>query len=1245
MGEGDGLTVAQAAEELGTSPQTVRALLRKGELDGRQRPWGSRYVWEVSRPGLDEFLDRYGRLDGHRRQPRTTPAPAAGALDSLLAERPPAPRPFLLRPRGRATLVVVVAGLPLLVVWAGVRLLPDVWWFQEVGQADVLRRVLTAKLEVHLVVTAVAALFVGCHLAVALRRTGVARSGAGLLALVGTSLLTGSIFGSAARGHWQEFLLWGHRQPFGLDDPIHGRDVGFFVFSLPLELLVAGWLLSLVALTTGYVVAVDWFRGTLGFRPVRAGPGVQVHLAVLGATFLLVVAWRLSLERYLLELGQPSTREPNSFAGAGFVDVQVRLPWLTFLTVATVVLAAVVLSAPLVARAGRRRTTRLVVLSGALLGGAAALVGAVLPAVVQRFVVDPNPLLSEQPYLEDSLAATRTGLGLDAIEVEPYTPTGSFSAADFPSMSRRLENVAEWDAFVLEARMRQLVTDRPFYRPPEPVLDVPPDEGRRRPTLVSARQLDVSEIPGAGTWVNDRLAYTHGLGLIRFSGTEIGAARQPRLLDSGLEVEEPRIYFGDLPPPSVAEDDEEQPAVLSATTDAGLADSPWVLVATRRPEVDFPGAEAPREGAYSYDGPAGIEVSGWVRRAVLGAVLGSKELLLSEDVTSQSRLLLHRDVHDRLHALAPFLRWDQDAVPLTANGRIVFVVEGYTTSDWFPYAQQVELAGVPTSYARASVRATVDAFTGEVDLYLTDDADPIARAWSGIFPSLFSPEDEMPAELRSRLRYPRELFEAQATGYERFHVTRPDVFVSDAEAWARPLALSGPIEVAGDIDFDESDEDDLRLTLPPSYKFAPPPGGMSPRLIVETYYTPRAGQNLVASLSGWVDAQGRPRLTSRVLPRTPVTLGPAQMSRLAFASTRVRNLLGIRNLEIRDLAASSLDTVLLGRPRLLFFPGGVLQLQSLYEGSRGPGAARLIGVTAFLDGRVGLGVDIETAVRQALNEPPQVDVVRVAAPVVVGRPVELTFEVANGRRAFVTVRSPGGRHHATVKIRNGTGSVDWTPDAAGTARVHVEVAGLDGTSVTDAAELLVLEPRPRIRLPDPPRRAVVGRPVDVPFEVTDGERASVRVSTSAGVVFHRDFLLPRGRGVATWTPQRAGRALVVIRARGPGGRTTTESLRLVVVRRPPEVPPPRVDLLRVPDDLTVGTPAELALRAEDCASAVAKIDSDETEGRVWRFPCPTRRGTFVWRPVEPGRYLLTVTARGDGTAAQVTTRLRVRGRR
>jgi uncharacterized protein len=1284
MGEGDDLTVTEAAEALGTSPQTVRTLLRNGELRGRKRPWGTRYVWVPSQQGVDEFLAEFGRLDGRRRRPPSvvTP-PTERAVEPLeTVESPAAPtetvpapghegsppeaphptaqpadlsqsvwererqdrRPFVLRPRGRATVVVIILGIPMALAFAAARVVPGALWFEELGQGDVFNRVVAARVELYLLIAGTVAIFVGANLAIALRRTEIVETGVGVLGVMATAVVTATLFASATGGHWQTYELWKHRQTFGVVDPIHGKDVGFFVFTLPFERLVSGWLLWLIPIGALYAAGVYKARGALTVRPVRASFDAQLHLAALTAFFLLSVAWRWRLDQFSLELGQPSSSPGQAYAGAGYVDVHVRSPGLLALSALALMLAVACVATPFIARKGHARAAALVAgVPALLLLVGSFLVGGLIPALVQRYVVDPSPLASEQPYLLRSMDATRSGLGLDAIDVQPYSPTGDFSRGGFSALSDRLKNVQVWDSWVLQARMRELVTDTPYFSPGEPSLDAVRVNGRRQTTIDSARELDLRPLgTTADNWINDRVAYTHGLGLIRFSGTATSQSREPRALDTGLGLRQPRIYFGNLPQLRVApEPDEDEPKIYTPTTSARTEESPWVLVDTRRPEVDIPRADGTTQPAYHYTGSGGIELSNWVRRAMFALALGSKELLLSDDITPDTRILLHRDVNDRLQTLAPFIQWDSQATPLTYDGRIVFVVDGYTTSQSYPYSEQVSLAGTSVSYARPSVRATVDAFSGRVDLYLVDPSDPIARAWSEIFPTLFRPRTAMPRELDQRLRYPYDLFAAQATAYERFHATDPDVFVSGSDAWTRPIALSGPLEVAGDVNFDESDEDELRLTMQPGYAFAPPPGQTAPRLILGTYYSPREGQNLVASLTGWIDAEGRARLASRTLSRDPVTLGPAQVSRLVFATPRVRNLLGLRNLEVRDLDVSSLDTVLLGDPRLIFLSGGVIQIQSLYEGSRGPGAARLLGVTAFLNGRAGLGPDIDSAIRQALNSPPDVDAVRPEDPVVVGEPVRLAFHVHNAEREVVTVMSAGGRQRTDIKLQTGRGAVEWTPSAVGPATFRVEVTGLDGTVVEDTAHFSVLSHGPTLKVGELPKRVVVGRPVRLTFAVTHAVNASAEVSTRSGIVFTRLYTIRNGTGVIDWTPKSPGEAVLLIRVGGHQGQTVRKKVRIDVAPGPKTTPPPTVTITHAPDLATVGKPADFAFSADGCDVASAQIEGASGEVRVWRFPCPADKAAFTWTPAKPGDYVLKVVARGPDSTTQVVTPLTV----
>jgi hypothetical protein len=367
------------------------------------------------------------------------------------------------------------------------------------------------------------------------------------------------------------------------------------------------------------------------------------------------------------------------------------------------------------------------------------------------------------------------------------------------------------------------------------------------------------------------------------------------------------------------------------------------------------------------------------------------------------------------------------------------------------------------------------------------------------------------------------------------------------------------------------------------------------------------------------------------------------MSRLVFATPRVRNLLGLRNLEIRDLEKSSLDAVRLGQPHPLFLPNGIIQVQSLYEGSRGPGAARLLGVTTFLNGRAGLGPSIESAARQALNDPPAIDVLAPREPGVVGEPFQVGFRVRNARRETVTIVTPGGRGTRRLAVVDGLGTVTLVPSQAGRASVRVRVVGQDGTVKVDRTAFRVLSAPPAIRLVSPPTRAVAGEPVRLVFRVRNAVREAAEVSTRSGIVFSRLYRIRDGTGVLTWTPRTAGRAVVVVRVVGRQGQAARELARIDVAP-PPETPPvppvPSVALLDVPRTATVGVRSEVAFRAEDCRAATARIEGPDEEVEVWRFGCPAARATFTWTPAAPGRYRLTTTARGGGTTVQASTRLR-----
>jgi hypothetical protein len=331
--------------------------------------------------------------------------------------------------------------------------------------------------------------------------------------------------------------------------------------------------------------------------------------------------------------------------------------------------------------------------------------------------------------------------------------------------------------------------------------------------------------------------------------------------------------------------------------------------------------------------------------------------------------------------------------------------------------------------------------------------------------------------------------------------------------------------------------------------------------------------------------------------------------------------------------------VLLGNPHLLFLPSGILQIQSLYEGSRGPGAARLIGVTAFLDGRAGLGSNVERAVRQALNKPPGIRVSHPSTPIVVGRRVDLQFQVENARREVVTITTAAGSKRILLAIETGTATVPWIPPAIGRARVRVEVDGLDGTRVTRSTTLLVRSHPPTIEVLRGPTRVVVGRDVGVSFKVTNGLQARAEVSTRDGIVFTRRYQIRHGVGAVDWKPASAGKAVLRIRVRGHQGQTVTSTLHIVVAPSRQAVTRPTVTFIHVPDVATVGRSEKLTFQADGCRRAVAQIEGPDGRIQVWRFTCPAPVARFTWTPTMPGTYVLTAVAHRSGDSVQASTRL------
>ena len=482
---------------------------------------------------------------------------------------------------------------------------------------------------------------------------------------------------------WQHMLLWLHRRDFGVTDPLFHKDVGFFVFSLPLYENVARWLIMTTAIALACAFATHAATGAIRTKPapISATRAAHAHVLGLGALLLALVAWQHRLSQFALELPRPGETVP----GAGYTAVHIELAWLQVLVVVTLAAAA------MLAFAAVRRSWSVPAVAVAMIAVAELVNPAVLPSVVQRFVVEPQTLSRERPYLAHTLALTRRAYGLDRVADLPVPANAAISNGELRANRDVIQNIQLWDTAVLRPEIAQQQAIGSYYGFPKITVDRYQRGGKAEGMIVAERELDLSRLdPSGRTWANDKLAYTHGFGLVavpagdagvddqgkpRFVTSEFGAGRPP------AELREPRVYFGVQPRRA----------------------QPWVIVRSRRKEVEKPLPGDSRQPEYHYSGGAGISMSSPLRRALFALRFGDLNLLLSETLGAHPRILLHRDVGERLRSLAPFLHFERRPEVIVVGGRIMFLAHGYTTSDSYPYAARIRALGGTRAQLPASV--------------------------------------------------------------------------------------------------------------------------------------------------------------------------------------------------------------------------------------------------------------------------------------------------------------------------------------------------------------------------------------------------------------------------------------------------------------------------------------------------------------------------------------------------------------
>ncbi|WP_040811704.1 UPF0182 family protein [Nocardia concava] len=910
--------------------------------------------------------------------------------------RPPTGLPSLSR-RSRILLVTALVLAALLLVGPRLTDAYTNWlWFGEVGFRKVFTTVLITRILLFLVVTIVVALIIWAALLLAYRSRPVfvPASGPGdpiaryrttvmsrlKLFGIGIPVLIGALSGLVAQSSWVTVQLFLHGGSFGQQDPQFHLDIGFYAFDLPFYRMVLNWLFVAVVIAFfANLVAHYVFGGLrLSGREGALSSSARVQLAVIAGIFVLLKAVAYWFDRYAL---LSSSRKEPTFTGGSYTDINAVLPAkLILLSIA--VICAIAFFAGVVLR-----DLRIPAMAAALLVLSSVLVGAVWPLLVEQFSVKPNATTKERSYIERNIAATRDAYGLtpDKVQYVDYKGVASNDQISSAQDQQTIKNIRLLDPNLLtQTFIQRNLQLQNFYGFPDPLdIDRYTICGEKGDYIVAARELQPQNLSENQTnWLNKHTVYTHGNGFIASPANKVNAAppkesaqaQQTVGSDSGggygypvfdvcdgkktvsdidtpkdkqaIPVDQPRIYFGEL----------------ISKSDADYA----IVGANGQPakEYDTPNANS------TYGGSGGVPIGNWFNRLAFAAKYAERNILFSSAIGPDSKIIFNRNPHDRVTQVAPWLTADGDVYPAVVNGRIVWIVDGYTTLDNYPYAQRTPLDGAvedsidqttgrllprkEVSYIRNSVKATVDAYDGTVSLYEVDKTDPVLKAWEGVFPGTVKPESSIPDELRKHFRYPEDLFKVQREMLAKYHVDDPTEFFNGNAFWSVP---------------NDPTQEGAASTAhqPPYYVLLGDPKAPKepPQFTLTSAMVGYKRQYMSAYIQAHSDPENYGKITVLKLPPDTQTSGPGQTQTSMTTADQVsrdRNLLTGGN--VNKIKYGNLLTLPIG-------DGGILYVEPWYlerntGGPNAPSFPQLVKVLASYRDKVGYGATLKEALDQVL---------------------------------------------------------------------------------------------------------------------------------------------------------------------------------------------------------------------------------------------------------------------------------------
>lgn len=647
------------------------------------------------------------------------------------------------------------------------------------------------------------------------------------------SLIIALFMGFSEGASWEKILIYLNRTSFGTSDPIFNRDIGFYMFSLPFWEFVRNWLsfaLTLIAVVVGAIYVLKRAIKYEHKKLIIETP-VKVHLSLLIGFILILKSWQYWLNAFKILY---STR--GVIFGAGYADTHATLFALRVLMVLALVCAALFFVT------ARKENWKLPALGLAVLVGVSVLLGGIYPAIIQSAVVLPNEGTKERPYILNNIESTRAAYGLDKIKVEEFPVKEELSFEDIEKNKDTIRNIRLWDRRPIKQTLKQIQAIRLYYDFNSVDVDRYYFNGDYQQVFLSPRELDKDKIPEqARTWVNEVLTYTHGYGVVVIPVNKISGEGLPELL------------IKDIPPVSSVNLDITRPEIYYGEITKG-----YVIVKTKAKEFDYPKGD---ENVYStYAGNGGMPVSSLWRRILFSIKYSNPQILLTTNLTPESRIMINRNIQERVKKVAPFLDYDKDPyMVISKEGKLFWIQDAYTISNNYPYSTPIE--GGSLNYIRNSVKVVIDAYNGTMDFYIIDQKDPLVEVYKNIFPQLFKNFDQMPGDLKEHIRYPKDLFQIQAELYSTYHMTDPDVFYNKEDYWETPNELYG--------------EDEIKME--PYYIITKLPGHERVEFILMTPFTPATKNNMIAWLAAKNDQPNYGKLIVYKFPKEKLIYGPMQI--------------------------------------------------------------------------------------------------------------------------------------------------------------------------------------------------------------------------------------------------------------------------------------------------------------------------------------------------------------------------------